>query len=122
MVPLSFTYPMALESTVWARGTRPRPLAKRIFDRSDAGVRRQQLLDIDTRQEQRLPHSLRRSGWPIAFHPKCPLFMYFASKPASRNLIAVLQPTWKPYEQYTMTGSDFDSSPIHSWSFSGSRH
>ena len=30
---------------------------------------------------------------PIAFQPECPLFMYFASKPASRSLIAVLQPT-----------------------------
>ena len=33
------------------------------------------------------------SGAPIAFQPECPLFMYFASKPDSRNLIAVLQPT-----------------------------
>jgi hypothetical protein len=32
-------------------------------------------------------------GWPIAFQPECPLFMYFASNPASRSLIAVLQPT-----------------------------
>ena len=31
--------------------------------------------------------------WPIAFQPEWPLFMYFASKPASRSLIAVLQPT-----------------------------
>jgi ABC-type sulfate/molybdate transport systems ATPase subunit len=38
----------------------------------------------------------RRSGWPIAFQPECPLFMYLASNPASRSLIAVLQPTWKP--------------------------
>src|SRR5689334_3573806 len=61
-------------------------------------------------------------GWPIAFQPEWPLFMYLASKPASRSLIAVLQPTWKPYAQYTTTGSDFDSSPIHCWSRSGSRH
>ena len=37
--------------------------------------------------------------------------MYFASKPAFRSMIAVLQPTWKPYTQNTTTGSDFDSSP-----------
>ena len=35
-------------------------------------------------------------GPPVAFHPEWPLFMYFASKPASRSLMAVLQPTWKP--------------------------
>ena len=28
----------------------------------------------------------------IAFQPECPLFMYFASKPGSRSLIAILQP------------------------------
>src|SRR5262245_61172994 len=33
---------------------------------------------------------------PMAFMPEWPLFMYFASKPASRSLMAVLQPTWKP--------------------------
>src|SRR5262249_17375576 len=33
---------------------------------------------------------------PMAFIPEWPLFMYFASKPASRSLMAVLQPTWKP--------------------------
>ena len=35
-------------------------------------------------------------GPPVAFHPEWPLFMYFASNPASRSLMAVLQPTWKP--------------------------
>src|SRR5262249_34782472 len=55
-----------------------------------------QLISLVWRLLTGRPHSLRRSGWPIAFHPKCPLFMYFASKPASRNLIAVLQPMWKP--------------------------
>ena len=33
---------------------------------------------------------------PIAFQAEWPPFMYFASKPASRSMIAVLQPTWKP--------------------------
>ena len=36
------------------------------------------------------------TGAPTAFHPEWPTFMYFASKPASRNAIAVRQPTWKP--------------------------
>src|SRR5207237_975600 len=66
-------------------------------------------------------------GWiltrpPLAFQPEWRLFMYFASKPASRSLIAVLQPTWKPSARYTTTGSDFGSSPIHCGSCSGSRH
>src|SRR5438445_795930 len=61
-------------------------------------------------------------GAPIAFHPECPLVIYFASNPASRSLIAVLQPTWNPYAQYTTTSSDLDSSPIQSWSCSGSLH
>src|SRR5436190_4797848 len=51
---------------------------------------------------------------PIAFQAEWPPFMYFASKPASRSMIAVLQPTWKPYTQNTTTGSDFESSPDHS--------
>src|SRR5262245_59525237 len=46
---------------------------------------------------------------PIAFQAEWPPFMYFASKPASRSMMAVLQPTWKPYTQNTTTGSDFDS-------------
>src|SRR5438093_13372954 len=58
---------------------------------------------------------------PIAFQAEWPPFMYFASKPASRSMIAVLQPTWKPYTQNTTTGSDFDSSPAHSCTRSGSR-
>ena len=41
-------------------------------------------------------HMLVLIGCPIAFQPECPLFMYLASNPASRSLIAVLQPTWKP--------------------------
>src|SRR5436309_759339 len=35
--------------------------------------------------------------------------------------VAVLHPTWNPYAQNTMTGSDFESSPTHSWTCSGSR-
>ena len=38
-------------------------------------------------------HALILIGAPTAFQPECPLFMYFASNPASRSLIAVLQPT-----------------------------
>lgn len=58
---------------------------------------------------------------PIAFQAEWPPFMYFASKPASRSMIAVLQPTWKPYTQNTTTGSDFDSPLDHSCTRSGSR-
>ena len=61
-------------------------------------------------------------GPPIAFHAECPPFMYFASKPASRSVTAVWHPIWKPYAQNTTTGSDFDSSPAHSCTRSGSRH
>lgn len=43
-----------------------------------------------------LTHLLKRMGCPTAFHPEWPLFMYFASNPASFSLIAVLQPTWNP--------------------------
>src|SRR6267142_5191262 len=60
-------------------------------------------------------------GPPIAFHAEWPPFMYFASNPASRSAIAVLQPTWNPYAQNTTTGSDFDSFPHHSCTRSGSR-
>src|SRR3954462_14475822 len=35
-------------------------------------------------------------GAPTAFHPEWPLFPYRASKPASRSLMVVPQPTWKP--------------------------
>ena len=38
-------------------------------------------------------HRFKRPAPPMAFQPECPLFMYLASKPASRSLLAVLQPT-----------------------------
>ena len=69
--------------------------AKSVFDRLDARVRCQQPFDVGSREQQGR-HVFILIGWPIAFKPEWPLFMYRASKPASRSLIAVLQPTWNP--------------------------
>ena len=43
-----------------------------------------------------VPYGKSFTGPPTARQPEWPLFMYLASKPASRSLIAVLQPMWKP--------------------------
>jgi len=76
-----------------------RELPERILDRGDAHLGRQQPLDVGAREQQRRPHLLRRTGCPIAFQPEWPLFMYLASNPAARSLMAVLQPMWNPYAQ-----------------------
>src|SRR5436189_36858 len=47
-------------------------------------------------EEDAVDHVCILIGAPIAFQPEWPLFMYFASKPASFSFIEVLQPTWKP--------------------------
>jgi len=64
--------------------------------RGDADLGREQALDLFPPEQQRRAHGNSFIGALTARQPECPLFMYFASNPASRSLIAVLQPTWKP--------------------------
>src|SRR5437773_12361602 len=54
-------------------------------------------------------------------HAAKPPRMYRASKPRCLSAVATLQPTSKPYAQYTNTGASDESWPHQSSTASGSR-